>query len=84
MTTPSRTCSLEKHDSLPALREEDIYEVWLNCYQRVSRVHDRDDMEALGNPENRERDIPHYFTEAQRNRAAYIILRESVRVVGRC
>jgi len=67
-----------------ALTEEEIYEVWLNCHQTMSRIHDRDDAEAVGSPEVRGRNIPEYFSDRQRGLAEYILIRESMRAIGRC
>lgn len=87
MTTPTSQTSERYPESngFPSgMSEEDIYDVWLNCHQTVSNIHDRDEMEALGDPENRAKGIPAYFSEAQRQLAEYIIIRESMRAIGRC
>jgi len=74
----------ENNEFSCGMSEEDIYDVWLNCHQTVSNIHDRDEMEALGDPENRGRDIPAHFSDAQKKLAEYIIIRESMRAIGRC
>jgi hypothetical protein len=71
-------------DPVTVLTEEEIYEVWLNCHQTMNRIHDRDEAEAVGNPEVRAREIPEYFSDRQRELAEYILIRESMRAVGRC
>jgi hypothetical protein len=67
-----------------ALSNEEIYDVWVNCHQTMLGIHDRDEAEAVGDPENRGRNIPEYFSDEQRDLAEYILIRESMRAVGRC
>lgn len=67
-----------------ALTEEEIYEAWLHCHQAMLRIHDRDEAAAGGDPEIRSRNIPEWFTDRQRDLVEYILIRESMRAVGRC
>lgn len=67
-----------------SLTEEEVYEVWLCCHQTMCGIHDRDEAEAVGDPDKRGLHHPPYFSAAQKALAEYIFIRESMRAVGRC
>ena len=84
MALPTNEPASISPDPSTTLTEEEIYEVWHNCHQTMIRIHDRDEVAAFGEPEFRVRNIPEWFSDRQRDLVEYILIRESMRAVGRC
>lgn len=84
MQSPSVELLEPSRDRHSVVLNEEVYEVWLACHQAMGRIHDRDAAELVGGAESCARNIPEYFSDAQRKLAEYILTREAMRAVGRC